>query len=50
MLVGAALLLVADTIGRTLFAPAVIPVGIVVAYVGVPIFVHLIRRQRRGNA
>lgn len=47
MIIGALLLLVADTIGRSLFAPAVIPVGIVVAYVGVPLFVHLILRQRR---
>nr|WP_319483747.1 iron ABC transporter permease [uncultured Cohaesibacter sp.] len=47
MIVGAGLLLVADTIGRSLFSPAVIPVGIVVAYVGVPLFVHLILRQRR---
>lgn len=47
MIVGAFLLLVADTIGRSLFSPAVIPVGIVVAYVGVPLFVHLILRQRR---
>ncbi len=47
MIVGAVLLLVADTIGRSLFSPAVIPVGIVVAYVGVPLFVHLILRQRR---
>jgi len=47
MTVGAMLLLVADTIGRSLFSPAVIPVGIVVAYVGVPLFVHLILRQRK---
>lgn len=49
MLVGAILLLVADTIGRALFSPAIIPVGIVVAYVGVPIFVHLILKQRRSS-
>lgn len=49
MIVGAILLLVADTIGRTLFSPAVIPVGIVVAYVGVPLFVHLIIRQKRSG-
>lgn len=49
MIVGAILLLVADTIGRTLFSPAVIPVGIVVAYVGVPLFVHLILRQKKSG-
>ncbi|MEM9313392.1 MAG: iron ABC transporter permease [Pseudomonadota bacterium] len=50
MLAGAILLLVADTIGRSLFSPAVIPVGIVVAYVGVPIFIHLILRQRQRRS
>ncbi len=48
MAVGALLLLIADTIGRSLFSPAVVPVGIVVAYVGVPLFIHLILKQRRG--
>ena len=46
-LTGALLLLVADTIGRLLFAPVVLPVGIVVAFVGVPVFLHLIIAQRR---
>ena len=49
MAVGALLLLIADTIGRSLFSPAVVPVGIVVAYVGVPLFIHLILKQRRGT-
>lgn len=49
MIVGAILLLAADTLGRTLFSPAVVPVGIVVAYVGVPLFVHLIIRQKRSG-
>ncbi|MHB8279993.1 MAG: FecCD family ABC transporter permease [Candidatus Humimicrobiaceae bacterium] len=44
---GAVLLLVSDTIGRTLFAPIIIPVGIVVAYVGVPLFVHLIISHKK---
>jgi iron complex transport system permease protein len=43
---GGALLLVADTIGRLAFSPAVIPVGIVIAFVGVPIFLHLILARR----
>ncbi len=46
---GGLLLVVSDTIGRTLFSPIVIPVGIVVAYVGVPIFVHLIIGSRKGG-
>lgn len=46
-LFGSILLLTADTIGRTLFDPITIPVGIVVAYIGVPIFVHLIIRRKK---
>ncbi|MPN38084.1 Hemin transport system permease protein HmuU [bioreactor metagenome] len=44
---GGILLLVSDTIGRTLLAPVNIPVGIVVSYLGVPLFIHLIIQNRR---
>ena len=44
---GAVLLLLADTVGRSIFAPAVLPVGIVVSYLGVPLFVHLIVLRRK---
>ena len=46
-IVGALLLLAADTVGRSVFSPAVMPVGIVVAYLGVPIFIHLIITRRK---
>jgi iron complex transport system permease protein len=45
MVCGAFLLLGADTIGRNLF-PVLIPVGIVVALLGVPLFLHLILSHR----
>lgn len=45
---GAALLLAADTIGRTLFSPAVIPVGIVVSLLGAPLFLNLVLARRRS--
>ena len=41
---GGVLLVVADTIARTLFAPVELPVGVVTALVGVPVFVILVRR------
>lgn len=44
---GGILLLVSDTIGRTLLAPINIPVGIVVSYLGVPLFIHLIIQNRK---
>lgn len=43
---GGLLLLVADTVGRTIIAPAVVPVGIVVAFIGGPIFIYLILTRR----
>ena len=46
-IIGALLLVASDTIGRTLFSPAIIPVGIVVAYIGVPMFVHLIISKKQ---
>ncbi|HJC06294.1 MAG TPA: iron ABC transporter permease [Candidatus Enterocloster excrementipullorum] len=48
-LIGAALVLAADTLGRTVFSPVTIPVGIVVSYVGVPLFLFLILKERRGR-
>lgn len=45
-ILGAALLLVADTVGKTILSPVSIPVGIVVSFLGVPLFVHLILSKR----
>jgi len=42
MLFGALLCLLADTLGRSLFAPLQLPVGLVLAVVGVPIFLLLL--------
>jgi iron complex transport system permease protein len=38
--------LLADLIGRTLFAPVEIPCGIVTAAVGAPFFLYLLYRRR----
>jgi heme transport system permease protein len=46
VLAGAALLIVADTIARTLAAPAELPIGIITAIVGAPFFLALLMRQR----
>lgn len=45
-LLGAVLLLVADVIGRILARPGEVQVGIVLAVVGAPFFVWLVRRRR----
>lgn len=45
-LLGAALLLAADTVARMIVAPAELPIGIVTAIVGAPFFLFLLLRQR----
>lgn len=49
LLLGAALVSLADTIGRTVIAPAQIPAGLVTAMVGTPYFVYLLWRSRAGR-
>lgn len=44
---GAFLLLVSDTIGKLILYPVNIPVGIVISFLGVPLFVHLILSKGR---
>lgn len=48
-IMGSLLLMCADAIGRTVMQPVSIPVGIVVSFLGVPIFIHLILRERRNR-
>jgi iron complex transport system permease protein len=43
-LLGGTLLVVADAVARTAFAPLELPVGVVTALVGVPVFAVLVRR------
>jgi iron complex transport system permease protein len=42
---GGALLLAADTIARTAFAPQQLPVGVITALIGVPVFLYLMQRR-----
>ena len=46
-LFGAALLLCADTVARTIIAPVILPVGLITAFMGVPLFLYLIMRKRK---
>lgn len=45
MLGGALLILVADTIGRTILAPTEIPASIVMAVIGGPFLIFMLRRN-----
>jgi iron complex transport system permease protein len=50
-LVGGALLMcLADTLARTLVAPAEIPIGVITALCGAPVFLLLLVRRERGPA
>ena len=44
-LAGAAFMVAADTLARTVFAPSELPVGVVTALVGVPVFLWLLLRN-----
>ncbi|SHF26791.1 iron complex transport system permease protein [Desulfofundulus australicus DSM 11792] len=46
-LMGAVLLLLADTLARTIIAPAEIPVGIITALMGSPFFIYLLIKKKR---
>jgi iron complex transport system permease protein len=45
-LTGAFLLLLSDTLARTLFSPVELPVGVITSFIGVPFFIYLIVRRR----
>ncbi|NJP96772.1 iron ABC transporter permease [Nonomuraea sp. FMUSA5-5] len=45
-LIGALLVSLADTLGRTVIAPAQVPAGLVTALIGTPYFVYLLWRAR----
>ncbi|MGH9597233.1 MAG: FecCD family ABC transporter permease, partial [Edaphobacter sp.] len=47
-LFGAIFLVVADTLARSIFAPSEIPVGILMAFLGGPFFLYLLRKTKRS--
>lgn len=46
-LLGAAVLVLADLIARTIVAPAELPIGILTAIIGTPVFIYIIMVERR---
>jgi iron complex transport system permease protein len=49
VLLGGSLLLLADTAARTLIAPQQLPVGVLTALLGVPVFLWLLQRSHSAN-
>ncbi|NDI98482.1 iron ABC transporter permease [Flavobacterium sp. LaA7.5] len=47
-ILGSVLLLAADTISRTIAAPAEVPIGILTAFMGAPIFIAILIRNRKS--
>ncbi len=47
-LIGAILVLIADTIGRTFFLPIEVPAGVFTAAIGAPYFIYLLYKQRNA--
>jgi len=46
-LLGALILLVSDTLARSILSPIVLPVGIITAFMGAPMFLYIIMKMRR---
>ncbi len=46
---GAVFLLICDTLARTLFAPVVVPVGIITSMVGAPVFLILLLNKKKNE-
>ena len=49
MLVGALVLLVSDWMSRVVVSPAELPIGIITAILGAPVFIYLLIKQQRGR-
>jgi iron complex transport system permease protein len=47
LVLGAAFLILADIIARTIMAPAELPIGVITAFVGAPFFLMVLRTTRR---
>lgn len=47
-LLGSSMLLLADTVGRTIISPYEVPVGIITTVFGGPFFLYLLRKDRNG--
>ncbi|PMQ01174.1 MAG: iron ABC transporter permease [Dictyoglomus sp. NZ13-RE01] len=48
-LLGALLLLISDTLSRTIISPIILPVGVITSFMGAPIFLYLLIRSKRWS-
>ncbi|WP_370452993.1 FecCD family ABC transporter permease [Sporosarcina sp. BI001-red] len=47
---GATLLIICDLLARTIISPTELPVGVITAFIGAPVFAFIFYRQRKGRA
>ncbi|MDN7244796.1 iron ABC transporter permease [Planococcus shenhongbingii] len=47
---GAALLIICDLVSRTIISPTELPIGVITAFIGAPVFAFIFFRQRKGVA
>jgi iron complex transport system permease protein len=48
-LLGATLVLLADIVARMLLRPAELPLGVVMALIGAPVFLHMVLKRGVGG-
>ncbi|MGI2327773.1 FecCD family ABC transporter permease [Planococcus sp. YIM B11945] len=46
---GAALLILCDLVSRTIISPSELPIGVITAFIGAPVFALIFFRQRKGR-
>jgi len=49
VLLGGSLVLISDTLARTIIAPQQLPVGVITAFIGVPFFLYLLNKSYNRN-
>jgi len=49
ILLGGSLVLISDTLARTIIAPQQLPVGVITAFIGVPFFLYLLNKSYNRN-
>lgn len=45
---GASLLIICDLVSRTIISPTELPIGVITAFIGAPVFAFIFFRQRKG--
>lgn len=46
---GASLLVICDLVSRTIIAPTELPIGVITAFIGAPVFSYIFFKQRKGR-